>query len=203
MNPHLRTGLVIAALFIAVCWLHLGSTSSDRSPDGSVQAQSLTSPDHAEPWPTFAHDHFDEESVRTLKAQEEHRQKAEYARARMVRERTTLQRIHQADWTAVLQTNWAKFEELRKVAAAGDGRTPCTLCDGFGYMPCVMCTDHNGRCVNCNGTRRGLNDQLCAACLGSGKCYLCNGHGKMLCIFCNDGRIEVDWHLPHPAPPLE
>jgi Spy/CpxP family protein refolding chaperone len=203
MKPHLRTGLVIAALLVVVCWLHQSSTSPDRSPDGTVQAQSITSSDHPAPWPAFMHDHSDEESVRTLKLQEDQRQKAEYARARMMRERSTLQRIHQADWTAVLQTNWAKFEELRKRAAAGDGRTPCTLCDGFGYMPCVMCTDHNGRCVNCDGISRSVNGQHCAACLGSGKCYLCNGHGKMLCIFCNDGRIEVDWHMPHSAPPLE
>src|SRR5262249_43229181 len=198
MNWHLRLGLVFAILLGVIGWLYHGLTSSPapeaapgRSADGAADNPSWPAPG------PDAESRLNEEAQHRLQAQEERREKAEHARERMMRERSTLQRLYQPTWTALRETNWAKFEALRQKAAAGDGRTPCTLCDGFGYMPCIMCTDHNGRCVNCDGSSHSLNGQHCAACLGSGKCYLCNGRGKMLCIFCNDGRIEIDWHMPH------
>jgi len=106
-------------------------------------------------------------------------------------------------WKQLLTTHHAAYlgllEQARKTP---HGEVPCTLCDGFSYMPCAMCKDHDGKCVKCHGSGTDGLDVLCPACLGSGKCYLCNGSRKMFCPFCDDGMIQVRRPPPSSFPPL-
>ncbi len=106
-------------------------------------------------------------------------------------------------WQEVLATNQAVFRELFAQARKAErGEVPCTICDGYSYMPCVMCRERDGKCVTCRGSGHRLPDVLCPTCLGSGKCYLCTGSRKMFCPFCDDGMIQS--HKPEPPtdPPL-
>ena len=90
---------------------------------------------------------------------------------------------------------------LNQAKQSTRGQVECTICDGFSYMPCVMCTDHNGKCIRCEGSGHLSPDVYCPSCMGKGKCYLCSGSGKMLCPFCNDGMIDIHWPPPTQSPP--
>ncbi len=144
-----------------------------------------------------------EARIRQLEAMAQRRARVKTATSRTLDYRRQAQAEAVAAWTQVLETNHAKYLKLKAEAQqAPEGKVPCTLCDGFSYMPCVLCKHHDGKCIICNGTGRLIGRELCPACLGSGKCYLCNGSGKMLCPFCNDAMIEAHGHAPSALPPL-
>ena len=106
-------------------------------------------------------------------------------------------------WTRVLITNQEAYQLLLAQAQKSDrGEVTCTICDGFSYMPCVLCTHHDGKCIDCRGAAYIRSGVLCPSCLGSGKCYLCTGSGKMFCPFCDDGMILKQWPAPAKEPPL-
>ena len=73
--------------------------------------------------------------------------------------RANLQFRFAEQWKTVISTNWPTFEKLRQSAALSPrGETPCTICDGAGYMhSCVLCKDNIGRCLTCRGTGRAMN----------------------------------------------
>ena len=105
-------------------------------------------------------------------------------------------------WQSLIKTNYAAYEELlEKARQSPHGVTPCTLCDGQSYMPCLLCKENNSKCLDCNGRgRRGA--EYCPTCIGTGRCYLCSGFGKMLCPFCDDGSIDVQHPRPAVLPPI-
>ena len=141
--------------------------------------------------------------VAELSRLEMERDKRQQAAARMEDSRKSLQVARTAAWSGVIATNWQALQALRqKAAASPGGETPCTLCDGKGYMGfCILCHDH-GKCPSCTGTGHASSDAYCPTCLGTGKCYLCFGSRHMSCPFCNDGMIAVKWPLPPSKMPV-
>jgi hypothetical protein len=130
--------------------------------------------------------------------------KREIAGSKQQSYRTALSAGKQDVWHQILMTNSSKFYALRKKAASMPGGiTPCTLCDGEGYMAdCITCSNSDGKCVTCYGTGTLSNgDEICPTCVGTKNCYLCNGFKKMLCPFCDDGMIDVQVPLPPELPP--
>ena len=93
-------------------------------------------------------------------------------------------------------------ELLLKARQSPHDSVTCTICDGFSYMPCVVCPGHNGKCVTCRGAGKRAAGELCATCLGTGKCYLCSGAGKMFCPFCDDGEVHSRQPVPASFPPV-
>ena len=144
-----------------------------------------------------------EERSHQLELQARHLEKLEVAKAEMMASRREVQSASYAAWNQVLTANHQHYLELRDEAAKdARGQVPCTICDGYSYMRCVTCRDHDGKCITCKGTGRIALDAYCPSCLGSGKCYLCTGSGKMFCPFCNDGVIETRRPPPSNFPPL-
>lgn len=137
-----------------------------------------------------------------LEGQQQLRQRAA-AETQSARE--SLQLAKSREWSALLASNWPTFLTLREQAARSPtGEAPCTLCDGAGYMQlCILCRDHRGKCVTCDGKGTRLANELCPTCLGNAKCYLCFGTGRMPCPFCNDGTISIRWRMPPDRMPIE
>jgi hypothetical protein len=105
-------------------------------------------------------------------------------------------------WLQVLSTNEEKYASLiARAKQSPKGQVECTICDGLSYMPCIMCDQHDGKCVRCGGSGHKGLDAYCPTCLGKGKCYLCAGSGKMFCPFCHDGMIDLKWPAPSQLPP--
>ena len=130
--------------------------------------------------------------------------KREMAIAKKLAFRTALSASKQIVWNQILMTNSTEFYALRKIAARTPGGvTPCTLCDGEGYMDeCIVCKNSDGKCVTCYGTGTLNNGKdICPTCIGSKNCYFCNGFKKMLCPFCDDGMIDIQVPLPPEFPP--
>ena len=113
--------------------------------------------------------------------------------------RGLLRIAHEGSWSNVLQSHWPIYKTLLDTAKlAPSGSTPCTICDGQGFMKqCVLCPNHDGKCSSCFGSGRLENDEACPTCLGSRKCFLCFGTGRMPCPFCVDGMVEGG----NPPPP--
>ena len=127
----------------------------------------------------------------------------EQAAAKTKQYREDLQIATMVPWSNVISNNWLAFQSLRRQAAAApNGTTPCTLCDGKGYMGfCVLCRN-GGKCPTCAGNGKAREDEYCPTCLGTGKCYLCFGSGKMPCPFCDDGMITLKSPLPPKMMPV-
>ncbi len=143
-----------------------------------------------------------EERIREFEAVARERQMVETARRDMEANRRQARVAATPAWTQVLSTNEAKYLSLlAKAKETPRGQVPCTLCDGLSYMPCVMCKDHDGKCLPCGGSGHLTPNVYCPSCLGKGKCFLCSGAGKMFCPFCNDGMIDINWPAPSPTPP--
>jgi hypothetical protein len=105
-------------------------------------------------------------------------------------------------WQELIKTNYTAYEELLATARQSpNGTTPCTLCDGKSYMPCILCEHQEGKCIDCNGRGRRGNE-YCPTCVGTGRCYLCSGYGKMFCPFCDDGTIDIKHPRPAGLPPI-
>ena len=98
----------------------------------------------------------------------------------------------------MIATSQALYAELRKKAATSPDKltTPCTICDGQGAFPCLMCEKNRGKCPECRGDGR-QSGEYCRTCIGDGQCFMCAGTGKMLCVFCDDGLVD----LRVPSPP--
>lgn len=106
-------------------------------------------------------------------------------------------------WTQLLKAKQTTYRSLLERAKhTSNGQTLCTICDGTSYVTCIMCKDHDGKCVTCEGTGHDVGSDFCPACFGKGKCYLCNGNSRMFCPFCDDGTIRLDWPPPRAFPPL-
>jgi hypothetical protein len=143
-----------------------------------------------------------ERRVKELVAMELEMAKRDRAAQQMATSRRQAQMVTMMAWSSVIKTNYPAFLALRhKAASSPDGTTPCTICDGFSYMPCVMCSHRDGKCITCKGTGKRAGGEYCPSCSGDGKCYLCTGSGKMFCPFCDDGMIDVKWPMPTNFPP--
>ncbi len=117
--------------------------------------------------------------------------------------RTHWRDLRQTAWNSILSTNWDAFQALRRKAAQSPHHeTPCTICDGHGFMdPCVLCHDPQGKCQTCAGAGKRFGE-TCATCLGNGKCFLCYGGGKMPCVFCDDGQLSSTGPVPRKEMPV-
>lgn len=124
--------------------------------------------------------------------------------------RTELSTKAQSAWSTMIATNTPIYLTLHRAASQDDHHeTPCTICDGKGYMHyCILCESSKGQCVSCQGTGLTPTGEDCPVCLGKKKCYLCYGTGKMPCVFCDDGTITLRTinppkglpiHCPEPA----
>jgi hypothetical protein len=148
-----------------------------------------------------AHERLTRARIAELARMDEKKNRREHAAAATKVMREDLRSTKQDAWSEVISSNWNRFMELREKAAhLKNGETPCTICDGKGYMhSCILCTEKQGVCVACKGTGKTLVGDPCPVCLDTGKCFLCFGSGKMLCPFCNDGMIDAKW----PPPPRQ
>ncbi|HEY2952876.1 MAG TPA: hypothetical protein VGK40_09850 [Verrucomicrobiae bacterium] len=144
-----------------------------------------------------------EQRSRQLETQARHLERMEVAKSQMMARRREVQSASYAAWNEVLSANHEHYLQLRDQAGkTPGGQIPCTICDGFSYMRCVTCRNHDGKCITCKGTGRLALDAYCPSCLGSGKCYVCTGSGKMFCPFCDDGMIDARRPPPNSFPPL-
>jgi len=143
--------------------------------------------------------------IRELSGLQREQEMRQRAAAKTGSAREVLQRLKAAQWLGVLTSNWPAFLLLREQAGhAPTGETPCTLCDGAGYMHyCVLCADSHGKCITCQGKGSLPSNELCPTCLGTAKCYLCFGTGRMSCPFCNDGMISRRWRMPPNNMPVD
>ena len=196
-----RFQLIGLALAGALVWAVLGAVNRPTN----VEASAPTAPIEASGRSTVdynalhaAQHRETEDHIRALKELQVSRESRAKALAGTAETRRFLQVVYQAPWANVLATNWPAFLELRRQAAQTRTKeTPCTLCDGGGYMRyCIVCPEHKGQCVTCGGSGRVAGNEVCPGCVGTGKCYLCVGSGKMACPFCSDGRIEIRRPLP-------
>lgn len=110
-----------------------------------------------------------------------------------------------AEWTAILEKNWAEYQQLLEIAEQDHaGMTDCTICGGDTYLDfCIFCAESsNGICVSCLGEGLRFGKELCPACRGSGKCFMCTSGEShmMICPFCDDGSIDVNQPAPSPVP---
>jgi hypothetical protein len=143
-----------------------------------------------------------EERMQRLAVLEENYAKRERALKEMGVSRRQLQLGAVGAWSAIIQTNMSQFHDLyQKAKESPKGEVVCTVCDSYSYMPCIMCKNHDGKCITCSGTGHRSQAEFCPSCLGTGRCYLCSGRGKMFCPFCDDGMVKIKFPLPHYFPP--
>jgi len=141
----------------------------------------------------------DRAHVESLQKQADYREKAQRAAALTTASRTRAAKQIEPAWTAYMRTNQAKYVAIvEKARQDPHGTAHCTICNGVGDLACVMCKNHDGKCITCGGKGSDVGQEFCPTCNGTGKCYLCAGLGRMNCAFCNDGVIATDT----PAPPL-
>jgi DnaJ-class molecular chaperone len=204
---HLYRIILALALYIGVIYL-LGfsqkpadveapaSDPAETNPqDAAGQVQRSTEQDQLQAIQT-------DERIRELEASSKEQQMFGAAARDMAASREVARTATTPAWTQVISANREKYSELlAKARQSPPGQVECTICDGFSYMPCVMCTDHNGKCIRCEGSGHLSPDVYCPTCVGKGKCYLCNGSGKMFCPFCHDGMIDINWPPPTQSPP--
>ncbi len=202
-----RILLAVLLLLNAALWHSQHSGANVSAIVRSTPAPETGSVQH--PGTPSEHDQFNrqiEERVQRISTLERAAARLEQMRAASA-ETDTYRRQAQATafmaWQQVLATNQAGYAKLLEQArASANGEVPCTICDGFSYMPCVMCPHHDGKCVTCKGSGQLTGDAICPACLGSGKCYLCTGSGKMFCPYCDDGTIQARRPPPAAFPPI-
>jgi hypothetical protein len=138
-----------------------------------------------------------------LARMEAEKEKRDLAASKSLDARASLQAACQNSWLEVLTTNQQAFLALReKAKRSPTEETPCTLCDGKGYMHfCLICRNR-GICETCRGAGRNGFGEPCSVCLGTRKCFYCFGSGKMLCPFCDDGMITARGPLPPRTMPV-
>ncbi len=143
----------------------------------------------------------------TLVEMRTYRERQEEALEEMPRARERIFRSSKAELLAILERHGAEYQELRKQAATKSDKTvDCTICEKDTYLDyCIYCDeDSNGVCSRCGGTgMRGVRDELCPACLGTGECYACTGSGKMFCPFCDDGAVDLQFDPPYKSMDLD
>jgi len=141
----------------------------------------------------------DRARAEALQRQAEYREKAQRAAALSAASRARAVKQIEPAWKSYMQTNQAKYAAiLEKARRDPHGSAHCTICNGVGDIACVMCNNHDGKCITCGGRGSDVGQEFCPTCSGTGKCYLCSGLGRMNCAFCNDGVIATDT----PPPPL-
>ena len=202
----LGTGLLVYVLLIFACRSQREEVAAPLPPPAPSQFSGVNwFPGHgSEATDKQSYLKAVQERAERLNQQELERAKIQRAQEKMPASRQELCQSLRIPWSAVLQTNAAKFQQLRALAAASaQGQTPCNICDGLSYMPCILCPNTDGKCVNCNGGGRTPSAEYCPACIGSGQCFLCTGAGKMLCPFCDDGMIDLRHELPQALPSIQ
>src|SRR2546423_10873946 len=178
-------GIILALLvYLGVIYL-VGSPSKEEAVtarDSTAEDASAASP--SQPLPMSDADQLQaqqtQERVQHLETQTRELEMTEAAAQRMPAARRMAQAATVSAWTQVVSTNTDKYLELlQKAKQSARGQIECSICDGLSYMPCVMCKNHSGKCIHCDGTGHLAARTYCPTCLGKGKCYLCNGSGKM------------------------
>lgn len=195
--------LSLVLLLVVGYWLlpERGTSSSNPTIPSSVNARGAKTPvlhDEA------AYQRELKTRIEELSRMEEQKERRERASSKTAAVRQELHLAKQHLWSEVLATNGPAFQALReKAKTSRNGETPCTICDGKGYMHfCLICANNSGVCVTCSGAGQIALNELCPTCLGTRKCYKCFGTGKMLCAFCNDGAISHRTPSPPRAMPV-
>jgi len=171
------------------------------SPVASVKARA---PETSVPQDTGRYEQELRSGLEALTRMEEEKEKRDRAAAKSLAVRAKLQAACQNAWVELLTANEPAFLALRERAKRSPNEeTPCTLCDGKGYMhSCLVCRNSRGVCEACGGLGHNGYNELCPACLGTRKCFSCFGSGKMLCPFCNDGTISANGPIPPRTMPV-
>ena len=205
MKPSTQFVLALLAFTSIFCLIHVirGGAREGAVPvesralsDGAAAAVTPVPPDPAGEARNRAR-------MDALQKQAEYREKAQRAAALTPVSRARAAKQIQPAWTAYLQSNQATYATiLEKARRDPHGMARCTICNGVGDLACVMCTNHEGKCITCGGSGSDVAHEFCPTCNGTGKCYLCAGLGRMNCAFCNDGVIAIDTARPPPSAPL-
>ena len=202
MNQVYRIGLLVVLYAVTVFFFEAARPKKDSTEDPAASLVVPISKRPAPPQQRLAYGLEAERTVSNLSALEEERARRQRAVRDMPAARHQAQFAAQKPWAAVVNSNLARFRELvRQAQQVRDGSVACTICDGFSYMSCVMCHDHDGKCGPCGGTGRQASSEYCPTCIGTGKCYLCSGSGKMFCPFCDDGVVHATLQVPSSFPP--
>ena len=203
MNSSTRFVLAFLAIALVISVVHvIRGVSHGPDPVDTVAARTALDPDPVLP-PDPKSEALKRARVAVLEKQADYREKARRAAAQTASARSQAAAQIQPSWTAFIQTNRAKYSALVEQAHHDPhGSAHCTLCNGVGDLACIMCTQHNGKCLSCGGSGLGRYLELCPTCNGSGKCYLCAGLGRMNCAFCNDGVIAIDTPPPPASAPI-
>lgn len=203
MKHFYRIGLV---LIVYASALGLWAVFKSKPPERVGESLSSSSSPEA-PFRIFSTDPFNDRlianRVTTLTAMAKFRERMARAANEMLRTRRQAALQAHGGWSEILKANMPVYDALlEKAKSQPREQTPCTICDGLSYMPCVMCKNHDGKCLTCGGSGHDVRDEFCPSCFGKGKCYLCNGNGKMFCPFCDDGTIKARGTPPSNFPPL-
>ncbi|MGB0414257.1 MAG: hypothetical protein ACPGJU_07400 [Coraliomargarita sp.] len=148
-----------------------------------------------------------EQRKETLNEMRTYRERQQEALKEMPYARERIFRTSKEQLLAILERHGEEYEELRKLAATKpDKVVDCTICEGDTYLDyCIYCEeDAQGVCVRCGGSgERGVRDELCPPCLGTGECYACTGSGMMFCPFCDDGAVDLQFPPPYESMDLD
>lgn len=199
MKPSTKFVLALLAFGSIILLIHVIRSGARR--DAAVEARTAldgaTAPVQVPVDP--AEEARDRARVEALERQAEYREKAQRAAALTMASRARAVKQIEPAWTTYVRTNQAKYTAIvQKARQDPHGTAHCTICNGVGDIACVMCNNHDGKCITCGGKGSDVGQEFCPTCNGSGKCYLCSGLGRMNCAFCNDGVIATDT----PPPPL-
>jgi len=204
MKPSTKFVLALLAIASIISLVHVIS-SILQGPDSSetVAARTVADPNPPVMPPDPQSEALTHARIHLLEKQTEYREKAQRAASRTPAARTQAAAQIQSSWTAFIQSNRAKYSTLVEQARQDPHKSAhCTICNGLGDLPCLMCKQHPGKCISCGGTGFAAAGEFCPTCQGTGKCYLCAGLGRMNCTFCNDGVIATDSPPLPVSPPI-
>lgn len=207
MNFHVKSALAVLALVAIGLGIRPAKDQpalAAAAPLGAANPTTARAPSQTVAPPSEAQQQEAAQRIQEIAVREAELQ----ARARAVSKTQEAQRRWKQQrfsaWGAMIASNQVLYAELRKKAATSADKltTPCTICDGQGAFPCLMCEKHRRKCPECRGEGR-LAGELCSVCIGDGKCFMCSGTGSMLCPFCDDGMVDLRVPPPTRTIPLD